>query len=121
MGKQYNKVHAVTALAAAAVSANRFVGYDGTHATSAGGLHDSQGISEHSAATAVALSVVTSYSYLVETGAAITKGDFLKPAADGSGKAIVGAVDDHCARALEDAGLGALVEAEILTHRHPSA
>lgn len=121
MGKQYNKLHAVTVVAAAAIAANRFVGYDGAHATSAGGLHDSRGVSEHGAATGGAVSTVTSYSYLVETGAAVAAGDFLKPAADGSGKAIVGGADDHCARALEAAALGALVEAEILKHRHPAA
>lgn len=119
MSKQYDKMHAVTMLAAAALAANRFVGFDGTHATSAGGSHDSAGVSETEAAIGQATSVITSYSAPVEAGAVIAKFDFVKPAADGSGKAIVGTATDHCGMALEAAGaIGQFLEVRILPHRH---
>ena len=119
MGKQYSKIHAITALAAAAVFSNRFVGYDGTHATSAGGAHDALGVSETEAAVGQAVSVVTAYSAPVEAGEAIAQFAFVKPAADGSGKAITGTATDHCGVALEAAGAaGQFVEVRILSHRH---
>ena len=119
MGKQYSKIHAVTLIAAAALGANRFIGFDGTHATSAGGAHDAQGVSETEAAIGQATSVVTAYSAPVEAGEAIAQFAFVKPAADGSGKAITGTATDHCGVALEAAGGdGQFVEVRILPHRH---
>lgn len=118
-GQQYDKRHATTAVAAAAVAANRFIGLDGTHATNAGGAKDSQGISETGAAVGEAISVVTSYTYLVEASEAIAEHDYLKPAADGSGRAAVGTATAHCARAVGTASAaGQLVEARIVTHRN---
>lgn len=118
-GQQYDKRHATTVVAAAVLAANRFIALDGTHATSAGGLKDSQGISETPAAVGDAISVVTSYSYLVEASEAIAAGDYLKPAADGSGRAAVGTATAHCARAVGTASAaGQLVEARIVTHRN---
>ena len=56
---------------------------------------------------------------LVEASAAITKGAYLKPAADGSGKAAVGAIGDHCAVAMGAAtAAGQLIEAQIVKHVH---
>lgn len=121
-GAQYDKQHGITIVATAAVAARRFVGYDGAHATSAGGAHDTQGISETAAAVGEAFTAITSYSGVVEvlTGP-IAIGDYLKPAADGSGKAIVGTADDHSARALGVAASGGVVEAQLVPHVHPAA
>lgn len=121
-GAQYSKTHAVTIVATAAISARRFVAYDGTLATSAGGAKDSQGISETGAAVGEAFSAITGYSGVVEvlTGP-VAIGDYLKPAADGSGKAIVGTAQDHCARSLGVAVSGGVVEAQIVPHLHPAA
>ncbi|POS08033.1 DUF2190 domain-containing protein [Burkholderia gladioli] len=122
-GRQYDKQHATTVVATARIEANRFVGYDGTHATSAGGVHDSQGISEFAADIGEATSVVTGYSYLVQlgTGANVAFGDLLKPAADGSGTAIVGDGAEYCARALGAGVAGDLIEVEIDQHMHAAA
>ena len=122
-GQQFDKRHAVTLVAAAALAACRFIGYDGGYATSAGGVHDAQGVSENAAdAAGDAVSVVTGYSYLVEAGEAIAFGDYVKPDAGGTGKAIVGAVDEHCGRALGDAsGAGEFIEVQIVKHQHAAA
>lgn len=120
-GRQFDKTHAVTLVAQAAVPAYRFVSYDGTLTVVAPGtaVKDCQGISEEAAANGEALSVVTAYSYLVEASAAIAFGDYVKPAADASGKAAVGSATDHCGRALGAASAaGQLVEVQILKHVH---
>jgi hypothetical protein len=118
-GRQYDKQHAVTLVATAAIAVARFVGYDGTHATSAGGVKDCQGVSEQAADIGEAFSASTGYSALVEASAAIAFGDYVKPAADGSGKAAVGALADHCGRALGAAGgAGELIEVQIVRHVH---
>ncbi|MFT7722235.1 MAG: DUF2190 domain-containing protein [Roseateles sp.] len=117
-GRQYDKQHALTVVATAAIAAYRFVGYDGQHATAAGGVRDAQGISEAPAAVGEATSVVTRYSYLVETAEAVAFGDYLKPAADGSGRAAAGTATAHCGRALGAAAAGQLVECQIVAHRN---
>jgi len=123
MGKQYDKQHAVTAIAAADLVANRFISYGGAYAVGtagAGGLTDAAGVSEYGAKTGEAFSVVTGYSYLVEAGEAITLGAFVKPGTDG--KAAVGSITDHCARALEAASeSGQLIEVRLLPHVHPTS
>lgn len=120
-GRQFDKTHGVTLIAQSAIAANTFVGYDGNPATSAMGAHDSQGVAETDAAAGAAFTAVTAYSYLVVAATALAFGDYLKPAADGSGQAIVGTFDDHCARALGDAAAGQLVEAKLVDHVHPAA
>lgn len=117
-GAQYDKQHGTTVVATAAIAARRFIAYDGGHATSAGGAKDCQTISEIGAAVGEAITGITSYSGVVEvlTGP-IGIGDYLKPAADGSGKAIVGTATDHCARSLGVAASGGVVEAQIVPHR----
>jgi hypothetical protein len=117
-GLQYNKRHAITMVALTAVVAGRFMAYDGGYATSAGGAKDAQGISEADAAAGEALPVVTDYSYPVEASAAIAFGDYIKPAADGSGRAAIGTLLDHCGRALGAAAIGQLVECQIVRHVH---
>lgn len=118
-GRQYDKQHSVTIVATAAILACRFCAYDGTHATSAGGVKDAQGVSETAAEIGDAFSAITGYSALVEASEAITFGAYVKPAADGSGKAAVGAVDEHCGRALGAAtAAGQLIEVQIVKHQH---
>ena len=118
MGSQYYKEISVAVLAAAALAAHRFVAYDGNYATSAGGAKDSRGINEYDAPAGSAASVIVDYSGLAEAAETINAFDFVKPAADGSGKAAVGTATDHCGRALAAASAGQLVEVEVLPHRH---
>lgn len=121
-GAQYSKITALTIIAAAALAANRIIAYDGGYATAAGGVKDAQGVSETAADAGAALTLVTSYSYPVECSAAIAFGDYVKPAADGSGKAAVGAADEHCGRALgATTAAGQLVEMQIVKHQHAAA
>jgi hypothetical protein len=123
-GRQYDKTHAVTVTATADIAEHRFVSYNGAHtpAEPASGADDCQGVSETRAAAGEALSVVTGYSYLVEAGAAIALFDYVKPAADGSGRAAVGTVDDHCGRALSmSGGAGYVIEVQIVQHVKPAA
>ncbi|QSI33396.1 DUF2190 domain-containing protein [Variovorax sp. RKNM96] len=121
-GRQFSKLSAITIVATAAVSAARFAAYDGGHATSAGGVKDSQGITEHAADVGQAFSAITSYSGLIEANEAFAFGAYLKPAADGSGKAAVGTADDHCGRALgAAAAAGQFVECQVVKHQHPAA
>lgn len=118
-GRQYDKQHGLTMVATAAVVAHRFAAYDGGYATSAGGAKDCQGIFETDAAEGEAVTVVTGYSYLVEAGAEIAFGAYVKPGADGV--AAVGAADDHCGRALGAATqVGQLIEVQIVKHQHPA-
>lgn len=121
MRLQYDKRHATTTVATAAISANRFTSYAGAHASAtAGGAADAQGVSETAADIGQAVAVVTGYSYLVEASAAIADNAFVKPAADGSGMAVTGSAADHCGRALAAAtAAGQLIEVEILEHIHP--
>lgn len=121
-GAQFDLRHAITIVATAALVSNRFAAYDGTHATSAGASKDSQGITQHAADVGSACAVATSYSYLVEASEAIAFGAYVKPAADGSGRAAVGAADDHCGRALgAAAAAGVLFECQVVKHQHPAA
>ena len=117
-GQQHQAKDVTTVVASAALAANRFIAYDGAYATAAGGAHDSQGISQTAAAIGEPVPVVTSYSYLVEAAAAIAFGQLVKP--DASGKAVVGSLTEHCARALGAATqAGQLVEVQLLPHVHP--
>lgn len=118
-GQQYDKQHAITMVATVALAAARIVAYDGGYATVAGGVKDAQGVTETAAEVGDAISVTTGYSALVEANEAITFGAYLKPAVDGSGRAAVGSLADHCGRALGAAGaLGQLVEMQIVRHVH---
>lgn len=118
-GLQHQKDDAITLVATAALAINRIIGYDGAYATSAGGVHDAQGVSEMDAAVGDAVSVVTEYSYLAECSAPIAFGDYIKPAVDGTGRASVGAIGDHCGRALgATTAAGQLFEMQIVRHIH---
>lgn len=105
------KTHSVTAIATAAIKKFRLIGYDGAYATSGGGAHDAQGVSENDAAPGRPVSLITSYSAPVEAAGAIAPLDYIKPADDGSGRAAVGSASSNCGRALTGAsGAGELIE-----------
>lgn len=116
---QYDKQHGTTIVLSAAASIWRFVGFDGAPATSAGGAHDTRGVSEMAGIATDAITLITGYTAPVEAGEAIAANAFVKPAADGSGKAITGTATDYCGRALEAAsGDGSIIEVVLLPHRH---
>ena len=116
-GRQFDKQHAITLVATAALAANRFVAYDGGYPTTAGGAKAAQGVTETTAASGEAVSVVTGYSYLVEAGGAVAFGALVK--ADATGRAVTGSLTEHCGRALGAATAeGQLIEVEILKHVH---
>jgi hypothetical protein len=117
-GAQHQKDDATTLVATVPVLANRFAAYDGGYAASTGGVKDCQGIYETDAAAGDAVSVVTGYSYLMEASATVVFGDYIKPAADGTGRAAVGTLTDHCGRALGAAAVGQLFECQIVRHVH---
>lgn len=118
---QYEKTHATTQILTAAVRPARFVSYAGAHASAtAGGTADARGVSETGGEAGDAIAVITAYSAPVEASAAIAAGAYVKPAADGSGRAVTGSATDHCGRALTAAAaVGDLIEVEIDRHLHP--
>lgn len=116
-GRQYNKTHAVTLVAMAALAASRFVAYDGGYPSIAGGAKDVQGVTETAAELGDAVSAITHYSALVEAEAAIAFGALVKVGTDG--KAITGSAADHCGRALgAAAAAGQLIEVQLYKHTH---
>lgn len=118
-GNQYDKQHAVTMIAIAALAASRIVAYDGAYATAAGGVHDAQGVTETAAAVGESVSATTGYSALVECSEAVAFGDYIKPAVDGTGRGAVGTLADHCGRALgATTAAGQLFEMQIVKHIH---
>lgn len=100
------KLHAVTAIATAAVGANRFINFKGTHAGPADAV---QGVSEQAAVAGSPFSVVTGYSALVLAAVAIPEGAYVGPSADGSGKADLGGAY----AALSAAAAGELFEVRL--------
>lgn len=100
------KLHAVTEIATAVVEPFRFINFAGTHAMPSDAI---QGVSEQGAAVGQAFSVVTGYSALVLAAVAIAAGNSVGPAADGTGRAVLGGAFV----ALDDAGAGELVEVRL--------
>ena len=116
-GRQYDKTHAVTLVATAAVAACRFIAYDGGYPSVAGGAKDAQGVTEHAAEVGDAVVAITSYSALVEAGAAIAFGVLVTT--DATGRAVAGTAADHCGRALgASTAAGQLIEVQIYKHVH---
>lgn len=106
----YTPVLTKTVRSSGAVSAKRFIGYDGAQIGSAGAA--AYGVSLFNADDGEALSVVVMGTAIVETGGAVSKGD--KLTADANGKAIVATAGNVVnAIALEDAS-GAGQEIEVL-------
>lgn len=122
-GQQFDKRHTVTQVATVAMLYARFASYAGAHAPGAAhnvAANDVQGITESAAEVNEAVSVITHYSGLVESSAAIALFDYVKPAVDGSGRAAVGTQADHCGRALGAVGAaGRLLEVQLVRHVHP--
>ena len=117
-GRQYDKQHAVTIMATAALAACRFAAYDGGYPTLDSGVKDVQGVTEYAADVGDAVSVITGYSALVEAGEAIAFGGLVT--ADAAGKAIPGSVSRYCGRALGVAtAAGQLIEVQILVNPWP--
>ena len=100
MSLPYQPLHSITLMASQAVTNQRFVDSAGKHAVSAA---DAVGISEQDCQPDRAFSALTGYSGLVEAGAAIAAGSLVKPAGDGSGRAVPGSNGDSCGRAVTDA------------------
>lgn len=116
-GRQFDKRHAVTLVAAVALLAHRFVAYDGGYPSIAGGAKDVQGVTESSAEAGDAVTAVTGYSYLVEAEAAIAFGSYVKVGTNGM--AVAGTSADNCGRALGAATqAGQLIEVQIYKHTH---
>lgn len=116
-GRQFDKTHAVTIVAAIALAAHRFISYAGGYPAAGGKANDSQGVSETAAAPGEALTVVTAYSYLVEAAETIAFGDPL--IADATGRAKVATTAEHCGVALGAATqAGQLIEVQICKHVH---
>ncbi len=116
-GRQFDKTHAVTIVATAAVAAHRFISYAGGYPAAGGKANDSQGVSETAAAPGEALTVVTGYSYLVEAAEPIAFGDPV--IADATGRAKLATTAEHCGVALGAATqVGQLIEVQICKHLH---
>lgn len=116
-GRQFDKQHAVTIVATAALAACRFAAYDGGYPTVAGGAKDVQGVTENAAEIGEAVSLTTSYSALVEAGEAIAFGVLVKT--DATGRAVTGTAADHCGRCLgAPTAAGQLFEVQIYKHVH---
>lgn len=118
MGRQYHDEASVSHDITATVAEYRFIAYDGGYATSAGGAKDSRGITHTAASAGETVNLITRGSALIECGEALAQWAYVKPAADGSGKAVAGTATNHCGRLLEAAaGAGSVVECELRQHR----
>lgn len=96
---------ALTAIAAAAVTATRFVGHNGQHAAAAA---DALGVADYDAAIGDAFAVTVIGTARVTAGGAFAKGALLEVGA--TGKAVARAAGKQVAKALEaSAGDGAFV------------
>ena len=116
MGRQYDKQHAHRG--GRRRNRSPFVAFNGARHRRRRHLGDSMGVSRAPPPSAVR-SVITGYTALVEASAPIAAHAFVKPAADGSGKAAVGSNADHCGKALEAAtAAGQLIEVVLYRHLH---
>ncbi|ENO97558.1 MAG: DUF2190 domain-containing protein [Thauera sp.] len=107
-------------LVAPSVRAHRFISFKGTHATGESNTMDSCGVSLGDSYGVRLVQVVTGYSAMVEAGAKVKFGEYVKPSRDGSGRAVPGTMHNHCGRAMQDAArAGDLIEVMVLMHHHP--
>lgn len=113
-GLQYDKQHGITVVATVSMEAHRFIAYDGGYVLGTSDLKAVQCISETAAEPGEAFCGVTGYSYPVRASVALALGDYVKPTADGTGRAAKGTVTDHCARALHAVMADKLVECELV-------
>ena len=121
MARQYDKQHATTLIATAALLANRFIGFAGAYANQAARAYDANdccGVSETAAASGETVSVITGYSALVESGEAIAAG--LPVTVGASGVAMVGTGAAYVGRSLTAAtAAGQLIEVRLSDAVHP--
>ena len=116
-GRQFDKRHSVTIVAMAALASCRFAAYDGGYPNATGGAKDVQGVTENAADVGEAVALTTSYSALVEAGAAIAFGVLVTT--DATGRAVAGTAADHCGRALgASTAAGQLIEVQLYKHVH---
>lgn len=106
-----SKTHSVTVIAAAALEVNRFCASTGLYATSS---NDVLGVTEISVPEGRACSCVTHYSWPVLAAVDIAAGDWVKPAGDGTGRAVVGSETDACGRAIASVSAGQLVDVRLM-------
>jgi hypothetical protein len=116
-GRQYQERNTWAFNAQAPLAEARLVGRDGMYATSAGGLKMVVGATKFAAATGEACTAITGYSALVESSAVLGYGDWVRPAADGSGRLELGSATNHCGWVLQAAAVGSVVETVLLPHR----
>lgn len=115
----FDKTHAATVVATAALAANRFAAADGGYAAAAPAAGNKLcfGVTETAAAVGDAIAVTTGFSQLVEAAEPVAKGAFVKPGTDG--KAAVGTLAQRCGVALTAAAAaGDLFEVQLLPHIH---
>ena len=119
-GKQ-EVTHAILRVAVEDIRPRRFVAWEGSYAVPDGGPEqDSCGVSFRGAEAFSQLVVITHYSALVEAGEEIGFAEYVRPADDGSGRAVRGSMHNHCGRALQPArGAGSFFEVQLLPHIHP--
>jgi hypothetical protein len=123
MGRQYDKQHAATLIATAALLPHRFIGFAGAYANNAARAYDANdccGVSETAAASGSSVSVITGYSALVEAGEAIAAG--LPVTVGANGVAMLGTGAAHVGRSLTAAtAAGQLIEVRLSDAVHPLA
>jgi hypothetical protein len=123
MGRQYERVHSTTIQVPddAEGKANRFIGADGYYADGTSLIKCSRGISIDEKDQGV-INVVTYYSGVIELAEAVDPCDFIKPAADGSGRGAKGSATEHCAQVIsakKGGAVGDFIEVIILPHVTP--
>ncbi|MBS0473889.1 MAG: DUF2190 domain-containing protein [Proteobacteria bacterium] len=113
--------HAILRTAVEKIRARRFVSWEGMYAASDGEPgEDSCGVSLMHADELDVVVVITHYSASVEAAEPIEFGAYVRPADDGSGRAVTGSMHNHCGRALRAArGAGSFFEVQLLPHHHP--
>lgn len=121
MGRQYERIHSTTIQVPddAEGKANRFIGADGYYADGTSLVKLSRGVSENEKYQGVQ-NVITSYTGVIELAEAVDPCDFIKPAADGTGRGAKGSATDHCAQvcsASKGGAAGECIEVIILPHR----
>lgn len=94
----------------------RLIGLNGHYATTAGGGYDLQGVSRTQGVAGETIGVVTEYSYGVEMAEPIALHAYVKPAADGSGRAAVGTATNNCGICIGVGSTQILLKIERQTH-----
>jgi len=94
----------------------RLIAFNGFYASTAGGGYDLQGVSTTEGNTGDVITACTEYSYPVEMAEPIPLYAYVKPAADGSGRAAVGTATNNCGTCLAVGATQILLKIERQTH-----